>query len=275
MGIGFILAALAAASSAAPAQPVEVMVLGSYHMGNPGRDLVNVKADDVTKPKRQAELQTIADAIGRWKPTKVLVEMERPAPFTVEQYRAFTPDQLKTKPNEIYQIGFRIAKQLGHPEVYGFDEDPADGEPDYFPFGKVDAYARAHGKAELVDSMLGFYKGRAAEQEKVQAQLSVAELLLRHNDPEAVRQDQGRGYYSLLAVGDADDQPGAELNAYWYMRNAKMFSKIGLIAEPGDRLLVLVGSGHNYWLRHFADETPGFVNVDPRPYLQRAAEKRP
>lgn len=266
--------ALAAASPAATTEPVEVMVLGSYHMGNPGRDLVNIKADDVTQPKRQAELQAIADEIARWKPTKVLVEMQRPAPFTIEQYRAFTPDQLKTNPNEIYQIGFRIAKQLGHRDVYGFDENPADGEPDYFPFGKVDAYARANGKAELIDSMMAFYKGRAAEEEKVQAQLSVAELLLRHNDAEGERLDHGRGYYGLLAVGDADTQPGAELNAYWYMRNAKMFSKLGLIAEPGDRVLVLVGAGHNYWLRHFTKETPGFVNVDPRPYLEAAGKRR-
>lgn len=270
-----LLFAAALAAVSPTAKPVEVMVLGSYHMGNPGRDIVNIKADDVTAPKRQAELQAVADEIARWKPTKVLVEMQRPAPFAVEQYRAFTLADLKTKPNEIYQIGFRIAKQLGHRDVYGFDESPAGGEPDYFPFGKVDAYARANGRAELIDSMIAYYKDRATDQERVQAQLSVAELLLRHNDMDDERKSQGHGYYSLLAVGDAETQPGAELNAYWYMRNAKMFSKIGLIAEPGDRLLVLVGSGHNYWLRHFANETPGFVNVDPRPYLQRAAGKRP
>jgi hypothetical protein len=275
MGVeALILAAALAAAAPGEAEPVELMVLGSYHMGNPGRDLVNVKSDDVTQPKRQAELQAIADEIARWKPTKVAVEMQRPAPFAVEQYRNFTLADLKSKPNEIYQIGFRIAKQLGHRDVYGFDESPADGEPDYFPFGKVDAYARANGKAELIDSMLAYYKGRAAEQEQIQARLSVAELLLRHNDLEDERASQGRGYYSLLSVGDADAQPGAELNAYWYMRNAKMFSKLGLIAEPGDRVLVLVGSGHNYWLRHFARETPGFVNVDPRPYLKAAAKRR-
>ena len=275
MGLeALILAAAIAAASPIEARPVEVMVLGTYHMGNPGRDLANMKADDVTQPKRQEELQAIADEIARWNPTKVLVEMQRPAPFAVEQYRAFTLDKLKSEPNEIYQIGFRVAKQLGHPDVYGFDEQSANGEPDYFPFGTVDSHARANGKGALIDSMLEFFKGRAAEEEKLQAKLSIAELLLRQNDPEDERASHGRGYYGMLAVGDAETQPGAELNAYWYMRNAKMFAKLGLIAGPGDRILVLVGSGHNYWLRHFARETPGFVNVDPRPYLQAAA-KRP
>jgi hypothetical protein len=59
------------------------------------------------------------------------------------------------------------------------------------------------------------------------------------------------------------------------MRNAKMFAKIALIAEPGDRLLVLVGSGHRYWLTHFAENSPGFTSIDPRPWLQRAAGASP
>jgi hypothetical protein len=53
----------------------------------------------------------------------------------------------------------------------------------------------------------------------------------------------------------------------WYLRNAKMFSKLTLIARPGDRVLVLVGAGHAYWLRHFVETTPGFRLADPRPYL--------
>jgi hypothetical protein len=59
------------------------------------------------------------------------------------------------------------------------------------------------------------------------------------------------------------------------MRNAKIFGKIGLIARPGDRVLVLVGAGHLYWLSHFAQTVPGFVAVDSRPYLQRAAAALP
>jgi hypothetical protein len=80
------------------------------------------------------------------------------------------------------------------------------------------------------------------------------------------------GYYEMLAVGDTDEQPGAELNAMYYMRNAKIFAKLMKVAAPGDRILVVYGAGHNYWLRHFASETPGFKSVDPVPYLQAAAK---
>ena len=77
-------------------------------------------------------------------------------------------------------------------------------------------------------------------------------------------------YYSILPVGDADAQPGADLNAMWYLRNAKIFGKLMQVAKPGDRVLVVYGSGHSYWLRHFASEVPGYRNVDPLPYLARA-----
>jgi hypothetical protein len=266
-----VLAGIAAPSHSQVAEPIEVMVLGTYHMGNPGKDLVNVKADDVTAPRRQAELAAIADAIATWKPTKVLVEAERPAPFTMASYRAFTPDMLKTKPNEVYQIGYRIALQMHHLDVYGFDEQGGDGEPDYFPYGKLEEYAKAHGQMPLLEEQIGFFKAQAADQEKKQRKLSVAELLAIQNDPSRINADHRRGYYALLSVGDSDQQPGAELNAYWYMRNAKMFAKIGLIGRPGERLLVLVGAGHAYWLRHFAENTPGYRLIDPLPYLSKAA----
>ena len=41
---------------------VEVMVLGSYHFGNPGRDVNNQKVDSVLVPKKQAELEALARA---------------------------------------------------------------------------------------------------------------------------------------------------------------------------------------------------------------------
>ena len=61
--IAIVMAAAAAVAQPAAAPPpapppasVQVMVLGSYHFDNPGRDVVNIKADDVRTPKRQREL---------------------------------------------------------------------------------------------------------------------------------------------------------------------------------------------------------------------------
>ena len=68
-------------------------------------------------------------------------------------------------------------------------------------------------------------------------------------------------------MSDIEDAAGAVLNYGWYARNAEIFANITEIAEPGDRILIVYGSGHNYWLRHFAQETPGFELVEATPYL--------
>jgi hypothetical protein len=75
-------------------------------------------------------------------------------------------------------------------------------------------------------------------------------------------------YYPLLAVGDSKNLVGAELNAAWYQRNAKIFAKLHQVAKPGDRIFVLFGAGHNYWLRHFVKETPGYELVEATIYLK-------
>jgi len=277
-----LLAALAAMPAAAIAQvaapapaPIEVMILGTYHMGNPGRDLANMQADDVTRPDRQAEIQAVTDALATWRPTRILVEVERPAPFTVDRYRAFRPEDLQTSRNETVQIAYRLARQLGHEDVYGFDEQGGEGEPDYFQWGRLQTWANANGRSRLLEETMAYFQNMVAEEGRAQATHTIAELLIRQNDPDFTRSGHSRGYYGMLALGDAGNQVGAEFNAYWYMRNAKMFGKVALIARPGDRVLVLVGSGHRYWLNHFAETAPGFAAIDPIPYLRRAAAASP
>ena len=45
-----------AAAAAQAAEPVKVMILGTFHMSNPGRDIHNAKIEDVLAPKHQADL---------------------------------------------------------------------------------------------------------------------------------------------------------------------------------------------------------------------------
>lgn len=252
------------------ASNVEVMVLGTYHMANPGHDLANVEADDVLKPQRQKELEALAVALAEFKPTKIVVERVVSDPNLVDpRYGEFTPAELGKNRNERVQVAYRLANRLGHKMVYAIDEDPGEGEPDYFPFGKVVEWAKVNGAETKLNAELGRAKGEVERINRLQSEGSIAYVLANMNRPEQAEQDQ-RWYYGVLAYGDTDKQPGAELNAYWYMRNAKIFGKLMTVAKPGDRILVVYGAGHNYWLRHFAKTTPGFVNVDPSPYLKKA-----
>jgi len=70
-----------------PAARAEVLVLGVYHMANPGRDVFNMKADDVLAPKRQAEM---AELVGVLKSSGRRRSPSRPTSGT-RTWRSATP----------------------------------------------------------------------------------------------------------------------------------------------------------------------------------------
>ncbi len=254
-------------------EPVEVMVLGTYHFANPGLDVVNIRSESVLTPQRQSELEAVADALAEFKPTRIVVEQQAEGPdFELQSYREFRPEMLATEASERIQIGYRLARRMGHAAVYGFDEQPDDDEPDYFPLGAVRAFAEESGQTDKIMAIMAEVRRMAEALEKAQPESSISELLQTQNRRDELRQMHGLAYYGLLEIGDGDRQPGAELNGYWFMRNAKMFAKLMAIARPGDRVLVVVGGGHKYWLDHLVETTPGFDLVDPMPYLKAAAQ---
>ncbi len=267
-GLAAIAFALAATTVQAKDEPIKVMILGTYHMGNPGLDLHNAKVDDVTVPKRQKELEDVAKRLARFKPTKIAVEGLPTRPdYVSEKYPSFTPEDLKKKPDERIQIGYRLAYNLGHKNIYLIDEQ--SDTIDYFPYDKVVAYAEEKGRKAELDAMGAEIETQIKAFEAKQSKSTVAELLAETNDPKAMLKDHEDFYYGELKLDGYDKQPSAELNGYWYMRNAKIFSKLVQVAKPGDRIIVLYGAGHGFWLRHFVEHMPGFELVEANDYLKK------
>jgi len=265
-----VLAAFASSARAEPApqadRPIQVMILGVYHFGNPGRDLHNTVAEDVTTPRRQAELAEVARRLERFHPTRVAVEaVVESDDLTHAAYHSFKPAELLKSRNETVQIGYRVAHDLGLAEVYGIDEN---GD---FPYDKVQAFAERVGGARAARLAAANKQVDAEVKEFTAAQRTetIGALLARNNEPARIRAMHGF-YYDTLELGDARSQPGAELNAAWYLRNAKIFAKLLQIAKPGDRVIVIFGAGHAYWLRHFAESTRGVQLVEPNSYLTGA-----
>lgn len=258
---------LAPAVLAADAAPIEVMVLGTYHMDNPGQDISNARADDVLTPRRQAEIAAVTRALARFRPTRIAVERVTAAPAFVDPvYARFDPKQLAVSRDERVQIGYRLARELGLETVYGIDEQPADGEPDYFPFDRVQSTAKAHGLEPQLQALVDEMGRMTASFEKLQSTATVGELLAEANNPRTLADPSV--YYRLLSLDVGEDQPGAELLGYWTMRNAKIFAKLLDVARPGDRVLVIFGGGHRHWLEQLAAGTPGVRVIDPMPYLK-------
>lgn len=260
------LGLLVGATTSAKDEPVEVLVLGAYHMGNPGQDLVNVRAADVLTPQRQAELAAVAEALAKFRPTVVAVERVTAAPgYVDENYARFKDADLATQRDERVQIGYRVARAAGLSTVHGIDEQPSAGEPDYFPFDKVQASAHARGQDAALASLLEQASRMVAAFGATQEKSTVAQLLRAAND-EAGLADPSL-YYALLNLDAGEDQAGAELVGYWYMRNAKIVAKLCDVVRPGDRVLVLFGAGHKHWIEQIARSIPGMQVVDAAQYL--------
>ena len=97
-------AALPAISQQPPAR-AEVLVLGMYHMANPGHDIFNMQADDVLAPKRQAEVAQVIAALKKFNPTKIAVEGDVFDDRIPKRYAEYVAGKHELTRNEVEQIG--------------------------------------------------------------------------------------------------------------------------------------------------------------------------
>ncbi|MEH6663931.1 MAG: DUF5694 domain-containing protein [Brevundimonas sp.] len=250
--------------------PVQVMVLGTYHFDNPGQDVHNARVDPVTTPEKQAQLAALAERLAAFRPTAIALERVAADPATLmdQHFADFEPADLLTDADERVQIGYRLAALAQVDRVLAIDEQ--SDTRDYFPFGPVMAWVEANGRREAFARLNAPVAAAMAELERRQSEDTIGDILadMNRRDHPVFGDPAQSFYYRMLAFGDGAEQPGAALNAGWYERNARIFAKLMHATRPGDRVVVVFGGGHGYWLRHFVEVTPGFDLVDPAPYLR-------
>jgi Family of unknown function (DUF5694) len=247
-----------AARNAASQAPVQVMIVGTFHMANPGHDLHNVHADDVLAPKRQTELAAMAAALDRFRPTKVAVEW--PKSRVDERYPQYLAGTLPPSRNEVVQLGFRLAKLARAQGVYGID---ADGD---FPYEPVQTYATAHGDTGILSAQNARLDVATADVQSILDHQGIAPALRYINGSRGPSRDNSF-YRAMLLIGQSDSQPGADLLTAWYHRNFLICSNLLQLAKPGDRIVVFYGYGHAFLLRQCVTETTGYQLVEANQYL--------
>ena len=258
--------AIALLGAHAPAAATEVMILGTYHMANPGHDLHNLKADDVLVDKRQHELADVAAGLATFRPTKVAVESSvdaSGAPSKVAKYHDYLAGKLAESRNETVQVGFRLAKMAKLVDVYGID---VDGD---FPFEPVQKFAAGH--PPLADRLAkaGADVDRMLKELGDTLQAGTIGAGLRFlNEPRRIVDDHSF-YSTLLLYGAGNEQPGAALLTAWEGRNNLICARLMQLAAADDRIVVLSGSGHAFLLRRCVQDMPGFKLVEANDYLPK------
>jgi hypothetical protein len=259
--LGVIVAAVALVSAlqAQPSDRPQILVLGTYHMASPGRDLFNTQVDDVMSPKRQAEIVALLEALKRFRPTKIAIEANVSSTRAKREYASYRDGKYTLTPNEIDQIGYRLAKELGHRTVYPVDED---GD---FPFYRVRNYAIANGRKEQFEAAQALTSARVKNESAFLASHTVLEHLQFLNADSSSARAVGEYYTSFMPYGEPHEYAGADLIASWFQRNLRIYSNLCALLEPGDRVLVIYGSGHLGWFRQI-------IGDDPRVRLVRLAD---
>jgi hypothetical protein len=242
------------------AAPARIMFLGLFHFDNPGLDAVKFTPIDVMQPAGQSYLAALSERIARFAPTRVLLEYPAESDEKINQrFSDYLAGNFELPKNEIYQLGFRVAKLAGHARVHGIDV-PAP------PF--ADLLWNHLSKVPVTEKkLMDLIASESQRLETVHRTLPLREILAMENSTQ--EELRNKGFYMLLNDVEAESRLfyGADSSAHWWHRNFRMYALIQMHAQPGERLFVIAGSGHTAILRDLLRADSARVEEDVSPYL--------
>ena len=245
---------------------VEVMLLGTWHFAGSEGDPVKQPLEDVLTPARQAQLADLAEHLARWAPEQIAVEWTTTfADSTTARYQRYMRGEPSESRNEVVQVGFRLAKRLGHFTVYPIDYQMGVGNDSI-----ESLFARRPEFKHRMDSLQAELQRTADSSGAWFQRATISERLRAANTEAALHGGNSLGFFgSFLAAGEGTNYGGPQLLARWYERNFRMAHNLTRVLRPETkRVLMLVGSGHVPPLRNIFDESPAFCPVSPLPYLE-------
>ena len=260
-----------------PTGRVPLMILGSYHMDNPGKDAVNLDADDVLSEKRQAEIEQTVARIGRFQPTKVAVEWPyQDAGRLASRYAAYLAGTYQLTRNEIDQLGFRVARATGLERIEAVDYPmymngmtPSDFENPR-PAPRVMPSPDAAPRAAPARPPAASPAAPLSAEDQLLRRSTVSQYLTHLNSDTTVAANAA-GYLGMLLPDSSTPAlyARADLVTNWYKRNLRIFSNLArATAIPNARVLLVIGSGHLHILSDLALTSRYYCLVSPIGYLR-------
>ena len=265
-----------------------ITVLGSALLANWGGNVYNTKMDDVLTPKRQAELQQLIDQIAQFKPTKIAVaaDTRQGAEFQLE-YDAYLKDDFQLQRHEIHQIGFQLAKQMGHSKIHCVGYSWSKKSP-RLPESEIDwnfmdyrTFAKTHDQEHFLRPP-PITEGKIVKDREGTTWIEpetyepLIDMYIRINEPEGRLADH-QAYLNSARIGLGDEYPGANWVVHvWYATNFKTFVNLTRITETADdRILLIIGAGHVFLVQQFLEDSGDYIVESPLQYLEAGAEEKP
>ncbi len=243
-----------------------ILILGSYHMDNPGLDEFNVEADDVLSPRRQKELEEVVEKLARYRPTKIALEVPHNSSVWPDRYKKYLAGEYVLGPSEKEQIGFRLAKRLGHKAI--FPVDYPMWMSGWTP-AELDFTQRETKQLPSASQDKESTPPPPSEEDLRLRRSTIREYLLYLNDEDFLRNDHEQYMGNLWPGEGVYIYQRTDSLTNWYKRNFRIFTNLVRITEFGqDRILLVIGSGHQKILRDLAIDATPYCLVETETYLK-------
>lgn len=240
----------------------KVLTLGVFHFdrSRDGSDLVAKNHIDITTEHNQSELDSIIQKLKAFNPSKIAVEWRPEYQKTLDSlYQEYISGNYQLGKNEAFQIGFKLAKILGHDKIYCVDNNPPIPE-NINEIDDWEVYADSLGH-------LGLWRSYDKENERyntfldtIQSHLNVKDYLLLINSQENIIRNKQLWTTGLVNVGYLDKYVGADLLGRWYRRNSRIYanSKNLVNSDSKENLLIIYGGAHKWILDELFQSSPDF-----------------
>jgi len=250
VGLLAVVAALPLGLAVQTDKRPEILIVGTYHMANRGHDVYNVQADDVLLPQRQQEIVEVIEALKKFRPTKIAIKADIDSQTVAQEYSDYLAGKYTLSRDETNQLGYRLAKVLGHKSVYPVNAWAGND----FPISHVFNFAKANGSEAQLRTVMSKLGAAVKELDDFLKTHTIMETL-KHANSNAFVSENVSPYFEVARFGDSSDYAGPDLLANYYLRNIRIYQNIvKLIDSPDDRILVIYGYGHLGWLRQDAQQ---------------------
>ncbi|MBO3270060.1 DUF5694 domain-containing protein [Hymenobacter defluvii] len=268
----------ATAQTAPPATgKIKVYIVGTFHFSGSTSDVVKGSKTDMSTPEKQRELEKLINKLQKTQADKVFIEWEPTRQrFVDSTYALYRQNQFTLGNNEVYQVGYRLAKKLNRPRVYCAD---ADG---VFDYDATKAYAKQHGQEQILkdtfleapqDSVGRLIKARVRTAPKPSTYASSSNTLLtqfaRMNTIAADQGNMDTYLLELARVGGGPNYAGADLAGEFFKRNVRIYNNLlrAVDVQHDKAIVLLIGQGHVAFLKSILQYNSLFEVQDVLPLL--------
>ncbi|PRY02943.1 hypothetical protein CLV24_14412 [Pontibacter ummariensis] len=243
----------------------KVMFLGTFHFSYRNKDIiVTEKKDqlDVMSPEAQKDLEKVNRQLAKFKPTKIAVEVMPEKQAELDSlYQAYLEGRYTLTADEVYQIGFKLAKELGHQRLYCIN---TMGDLDTYQTPGATKFELREDKKERMEKFWTYMRAKTLERAEIDKELfshegSLYKVIQRHNHPETIRRKHENYFREAFQYEEKPyDYTGVDwYSATWFNRNLRIFRNIQRITEsPDDRILVIYGAAHVALLQEAVESSP-------------------